>query len=273
MACHTRLVPDHPYRVDVAGKAVHMARERAETAELAARCVIAEAIAVMRAEGLSDRKIAAALGVSKSSIKAMAVRPSLTNKTMAAQVEPLRQTVWSDVAGMTEQHWMIEDDHLRSYERMLLHGITPELMTATDTAITDAREYVQVTTGRRILVYSQTRWNGSPDAAAPSGGDQRGRYLIERCPGLDRGLCAVRHEPLPLEEIGLDEDDALYGTGWPRPRPTAHQVWKLLTAAIEDTYQIFDPSYPEWEIKRRRGTTDRYSDRTDARPGRRVSTD
>ncbi|WP_280482033.1 hypothetical protein [Nocardia cyriacigeorgica] len=266
-------MPDHLYRVDIAGKAVEMARERAEIADLAARCVIAEAIAVMRAEGLSDRRIAAALGVGKSSIKAMAVRPAAADKSIAAQVEPLRQTVWTDVAGMTEQHWMIEADHLRSYERMLLHGITPELMTASDTAITDAREYVQVTTGRRILVYTQTRWNGSPDPAAPSTGDHRGRYLIERCPGLNRGGCATRHEPLPLEEIGLDEDDALYGTGWPRPRPTAHQVWKLLTAAIEDTYQIFDPSYPEWEIKRRRGTTDRYTDRADSRSRRHVSTD
>ncbi|WP_280468843.1 helix-turn-helix domain-containing protein [Nocardia cyriacigeorgica] len=237
------------------------------------RSVVAEAIAVMRAEGLSDRRIATELGVSKSSIKAMAVRPAPADRDVAAQVEPLRRMVWVDVADTTDQHWLIEDDHLRSYERMLLHGITPELTSPTDLAVTDAREYVQVTTGRRILVYSQTRWNGRPNPASESGGDQRGRYLVEQCPGLDRGVCAAKHTPVALDEIGLDEGDDLYGDGWPQRRPTAHQVWKLITAAIEDTHQIFDPSYPEWEIKRRRGTTDRYLERADRRSARRVDAD
>ncbi|RJO78943.1 helix-turn-helix domain-containing protein [Nocardia panacis] len=263
---------DHPYRVQIAAKAADLARERAEIALLASRGVIAEAIAVMRAEGLGDRQIAAKLGVSKSSIKARAIRPVPTNEDMAAQIETLRQTMWVDVADMTDQHWIIVDDHIRSYKRMLTHGITPEVRERNDVA-TDSREYVQVTTGNRIVVYSQTQWNGQPDPIVVSGGDQRGRYIVERCPGVDRMICAARHTPLPLDEIGLDVDDDLYGTGWPRPRPTAHQVWKRITAAIEDTYQIFDPAYPNWEVERRRGTADRYPKRADRQVVQRVSSD
>ncbi|MFD4182164.1 hypothetical protein [Rhodococcus sp. NPDC058514] len=250
--------------MDVSGEAVRLARERAEIADSTCRSVIADAIAVMRAEGLSDRKIAAELDVSKSSIRAMASGPEIDDKSVGGQVETLRYGVWADVAGMAGQHFIIEDDQLLSHERMVLHGIDMELRSSTDLADTAAREYQQVTTGQRVLIYSQERWKGRPDPDSEDGWDRRGRYLIERCPGLEEGRCAERHTPFPLSELGLRDGDDLFGTGWPVRRPTAHQVWKLLTAAIEETYEIFDPSYPELERRRRPGTAPRYQARPDA---------
>jgi hypothetical protein len=244
--------------VGVSAEAARLARERAEVADATYRSVVAEAIAVMRAEGLSDRRIAAELDVSKSSIRAMAIGPEVDDESAAGQIEVLRFGVWVDVAGMSGQHFIIEDDQLVSHERMALHGIDLELLRSVDLADTAAREYLQATTGRRILLYSQERWKGRPDEAAEDGWDRRGRYLIERCPGLEAGRCAGSHTPLPLGEIGLRDGDDLFGTGWPGRRPTAHQVWKLLTAAIEETFEIFDPSYPELERRRRPGTTPRY---------------
>ncbi|WP_027502533.1 helix-turn-helix domain-containing protein [Rhodococcus sp. UNC363MFTsu5.1] len=256
----------HSFRIGVSAEAVRLARERAEIADASYRNVIAEAIAVMRAEGLSDRRIAAELDVSKSSIRAMAIGPDV-DESAAGQIEALRFGVWVDVAGMSGQHFIIEDDQLVSHERMALHGIGIELLRSAGLADTAAREYLHVTTGQRILVYSQERWKGRPDEAAEDGWDKRGRYRIERCPGLEEGRCADSHTPLLLGEIGLREGDDLFGNGWPGRRPTAHQVWKLLTAAIEETFEIFDPSYPELERRRRPGTTPRYQ----GRPGNGVS--
>ena len=253
----------HSFRVGVSAEAARLARERAEIADATYRSVVAEAIAVMRAEGLSDRRIAAELDVSKSSIRAMAIGPEVDDESAAGQIEVLRFGVWVDVAGMSGQHFIIEDDQLVSHERMARHGIDGELLRSAGLADTAAREYLQVTTGRRILVYSQERWKGRPDETTEDGWDRRGRYLIERCPGLEDGRCAGSHTPLPLDEIGLRDGDDLFGNGWPGRRPTAHQVWKLITAAIEETYEIFDPAYPELERRRRPGTTPRYQ----ARPG------
>lgn len=246
------------FRIDVAARAVALARERSALAEFALRRVSAEAIALMRTEGLSDRKIAGELGVSKSSIRAMAQDPEPDSPGMDKQADRLKHEVWLDTVELAGNGFVVDGDDMSSYERMELHGIVPALRIPGDHADTISREYLQVTTGVRILVYSQSRRKGNPDDTADSGWDNRGSYLVERCPGLDRGVCAAEHAPVPLEEFGLRADDNLYGTGWDERRPTSHQVWKLITAAIEESLAIFDPTYPELELRRRPGTAPRY---------------
>ncbi len=251
-------VNPHSYRIDVAVRAVALARERSMVSELAARRVAAEAIALMRAEGLSDRRIAGELGVSKSSIRAMSVVPDGDATEVDTRADELKHQVWVDISDLAGRGFIVDGDDMASYERMALHGIVPVLDDPSGRADTIAREYLQVATGERFLVYSQSRWNGNPVTASGSEWDHRGSYLVERCPGLERGVCAARHVPVPLEDLGLRAGDNLYGRGWDERRPTAHQVWKLLTAAIEETFEVFDPAYPELELRRRPGTAPRY---------------
>jgi hypothetical protein len=220
------------------------------------------AIALMRAEGLSDRRIAVELGVSKSSIRAMASEPSV-EAIREHDVNRLAHQVWVDMADLAGQQFVVDGDDIPSFERMATHGIKPTLPASVGRADTASRQYVQMTSGQRILVFSQARWNGFHDSATDSGCDYRGRYLIERCSGPFPGECARDHTPIAMAELGLSHGDELYGSGWDEPKPTAHQVWKLLTAAIEERFEVFDPSYPELELRRRPGTTPRYPARPD----------
>lgn len=254
------VVPTHSFRVDVAVSAVAAARVRSSVADLAQRKVAAGAIALMRAEGLSDRKIAAELGVSKSSIRAMSADPAV-DPARQSDVARLAHEIWVDMADLAGERFVVEGDDIPSFERMTAHGIELAFPASLGRADTTSREYVQMATGERILVFSQARWNGFPDAAAKLGWDHRGSYMVHHCPGLSSDGCADSHRVVPLSELGLDDDSAVYGTGWKSRKPTAHQVWKLITAAIEEHFEVFDPSYPELELRRRPGTTPRYSGR------------
>jgi hypothetical protein len=240
--------------------AVEAARARASVADLAQRQVIAAAIALMRAEGLSDRKIAAELSISKSSIRAMSFEP-IVEDVQQGDVERLAHLVWVDVADLAGEKFIVDGDDIPSFERMAAHGIEFEIPEALGRADTTSREYVQMTTGERILVFSQSRWNGFPDQSAALGWDQRGSYAIHRCPGRRADGCADSHIVVPPRELGLEDGSEIYGSGWQERKPTAHQVWKLLTAAIEERFEVFDPSYPELELRRRPGTTPRYPTR------------
>ncbi|HEY9313689.1 hypothetical protein [Williamsia sp.] len=253
----------HSYRVDVAVSAVAAGRARSAVADLAQRQVTAAAIALMRTEGLSDRKIAAELGISKSSIRAMSLAP-LVDSALHKEVERLAHAVWVDMADLAGEKFVVDGDDVPSFERMVAHGIELAFPSSLGRADTLSREYVQMTTGERILVFSQARWNGYPDQAAELGWDHRGSYLIHRCPGLIPGGCAKTHTVIEPTALGLEEGAEVYGSGWNDRKPTAHQVWKVLTAAIEERYEVFDPSYPENELRRRPGTTPRYPARADA---------
>ena len=248
------------YRIDVAVAAVNTARTRSSVADLAQRQVMAAAIALMRAEGLSDRKIAIEMGISKSSIRAMSAEPTL-DLDQQRDVARLAHQVWVDVADLAGERFVVEGDDKPSFERMATHGIELAFPASLGRADTTSREYVQMTTGQRILVFSQSRWNGFPDPSATLGWDHRGNYIIHRCPGLDADGCAASHTVMPPSEVGLADGVEVYGSGWDDRKPTAHQVWKLLTAAIEEHFEVFDPSYPELELRRRPGTTPRYPTR------------
>lgn len=264
-ACHTHVViSPHPYRVDVAVAAVEAARMRSSVADSAQRHVMAGAIALMRAEGLSDRKIAAELGISKSSIRAMSVEPTV-GPSQQNDVARLAHQIWVDIADLAGERFVVEGDDIPSFERMAAHGIEFAFPASLGRADTTSREYVQMSTGERILVFSQSRWNGFPDQSAELGWDNRGTYMVHRCPGLQPGSCANSHVIMSPGELGLDDGVEIYGAGWKDRKPTAHQVWKILTAAIEEYFEVFDPSYPELELRRRPGTTPRYSARTGAR--------
>ena len=256
--CHTPgVTSDHSYRVDVSVSAVAAARARSMVGDLAQRKVTAAAIALMRTEGLSDRKIASELGVSKSSIRALSVEPQV-DEAHQSEVERLAHQVWVDVADLEGKRFVVDGDDIPSFERMITHGIELEIPSSVGRADTTSREYVQITTGERILVFSQSRWNGYPDHRAKLGWDHRGSYLIHRCPGLVPGECAAHHTEIEPSELGLASGAEVYGSGWDERKPTAHQVWKLLTAAVEEHHEVFDPSYPEYELSRRPGTTPRY---------------
>lgn len=231
-------------------------------AELAQRQVIAAAIALMRTEGLSDRKIAAELGISKSSIRAMSVEPDVGG-THQQELERLAHQVWVDTADLAGEKFVVDGDDIPSFERMLAHGIELAFPASLGRADTTSREYVQMTTGERILVFSQSRWNGFPDHTASLGWDHRGHYLMHHCPGLTPDGCAASHTVIAPSDLGLSGGVEVYGSGWDDRKPTAHQVWKLLTAAIEERYEVFDPSYPEYELRRRPGTSPRYPKRAD----------
>jgi hypothetical protein len=242
--------------------AVAAARARTSVADLAQRQVTAAAIALMRTEGLSDRGIAAELGISKSSIRAMSVEPPV-DAARQSEVDRLAHEVWVDMADLAGDKFVVDGDDVPSFERMIAHGIEPTFPSSLGRADTTSREYVQMTSGERILVFSQSRWNGFPDQSSKLGWDHRGCYLVHRCPGLTPGGCAATHTTLPLNDLGLGEGAEMYGSGWDDRKPTAHQVWKLLTAAIEERFEVFDPSYPEYELRRRPGTTPRYPTRVD----------
>ncbi|MCX5045738.1 hypothetical protein OG921_21460 [Aldersonia sp. NBC_00410] len=251
------MTSEHSYRVGVAAAAVDAARTRSSVADLAQRQVLAGAIALMRAEGLSDRKIATELGISKSSIRAMSAEPTV-DPADRSDVARLAHQVWVDVADLAGERFVVEGDDIPSFERMAAHGIEPAFPASLGHADTTSREYVQMTTGERILVFSQSRWSGFPDQSVESGWDHRGSYLVHRCPGLEPGVCAESHTVIRPADLGLDDGVEIYGSGWIDRKPTAHQVWKLLTAAIEECFEVFDPSYPELELRRRPGTTLRY---------------
>lgn len=230
-------MPDsHSYRVDVAVSAVAAARARSSVADLAQRQVVAAAIALMRSEGLSDRKIATALRISKSSIRAMSVEPDVEQRHQK-EVERLAHQVWVDAADLAGEKFVVDGDDIPSFERMLAHGIEPAFPSSLGQADTTSREYVQMTTGERILVFSQSRWNGFPDPTASLGWDHRGNYLIHHCPGLTPDGCADSHTVIAPSDLGLSDGVEIYGSGWDDRKPTAHQVWKLLTAAIEERYR------------------------------------
>lgn len=254
------MTSEHSYRVGVAVAAVDAARSRSSIADLAQRQVVAGAIALMRAEGLSDRKIATELGISKSSIRAMSAEPTV-DAAQQENVARLAHQVWVDTADLAGEAFVVDGDDIPSFERMAAHGIEPAFPASLGHADTTSREYVQMTTGERILVFSLSRWSGYPDRSDKSGWDHRGSYLVHRCPGLASGRCAGSHSVIRPAELGLEDGAEIYGSGWSERKPTAHQVWKLLTAAIEERFEVFDPSYPELELRRRPGTSPRYPSR------------
>jgi hypothetical protein len=218
----------------------------------------------MRAEGLSDRGIAAELGISKSSIRALSLEPPV-DAARQSEVDRLAHELWVDMADLAGDKFVVDGDDIPSFERMIAHGIELAFPSSLGRADTTSREYVQMTTGERILVFSQSRWNGFPDRSAQLGWDHRGNYIVHRCPGLIPGGCAGTHTVIAPRDLGLADGTEVYGSGWDDRKPTAHQVWKLLTAAVEERYEVFDPSYPEYELRRRPGTTPRYSARANGR--------
>ncbi|WP_157108481.1 hypothetical protein [Aldersonia kunmingensis] len=194
---------------------------------------MAAAIALMRAEGLSDRKIALELDISKSSIRAMSVEPAV-DPTHQNDVARLGHQVWVDMADLAGERFVVEGDDIPSFERMAAHGIEPAFPASLGQADTTSREYVQMTTGERILVFSQSRWNGFPDQSAKSDWDNRGTYIVHRCPGLIPGRCADRHTAIQLDELGLCDGAAVYGSGWNERKPTAHHAAAAIRARIEE---------------------------------------
>lgn len=114
-----------------------------------------------------------------------------------------------------------------SEELIRLHGIPFTL--PTENPNTSAAELHHLASGARLLIYTQTRWNGLRGPSRSD--DHRGRYLIERCPARS-GDCASTHRSLSITDIGLEEGDDLYGIGWVPERDRDGACFTRILAAL-----------------------------------------
>lgn len=219
--------------------AIAEARRDAERAQLTVDAIeiqtvrFARMLAEQSGTKVSLRQLAGVLGISKTKVARLLDTQAAellrdSNGDWPAGLADSVEAVWhKTLPGM--RGWVGGSPGV-SQNLMRAHGIDKDTRLGLATPDTSAYEAQELISGARVILYSQTRWDGFRSAETGEA-NHRGVYILEKCPGLGPN-CWIGHTAVDLANWGLRQDDLRYGSGWPDSRPGDSEVFERLRAAI-----------------------------------------